>query len=110
MGNPSIYADEDRQTGGELLQAALAYVCSPGEAIWPWDIGTFDPSNDPVVNIVKAGVLVAAEGDRLLRRRELGLPVVGGMIVLSMDPESILSDIEGMKKIAGEMESLRTQD
>jgi hypothetical protein len=34
---------------------------------WPWDEDSFNPSNDPITNLVKAGALIAAELDRLIR-------------------------------------------
>lgn len=97
---------DDQWTGGELLFAALAHVCVPGDALWPWDPARFHPSADPVENIVAAGALVAAEGDRLMRRRERGLPVVGGLIVLGMDPEEILRNVDGLREIRAEMNAL----
>lgn len=99
---------DDQQDAGELLLAALAYICTPGESIWPWELETFKPSHDPVVNLVKCGALVAAEGDRLLRRREAGLPVVGGFVVLGLDPEEIISDVDGLRKIANDMDVIRS--
>jgi len=97
---------DDEQTGGELLLAALAYVCSPGESIWPWEIESFKPTDDPIRNIVTAGALVAAEGDRLLRRRAVGLPVVGGMIVLGLDADEIISNVEALREVNKDMRSI----
>lgn len=91
---------------GELLFGALAYLCCPGDVLWPWEPETYKPSVDPVRNIVKAGALIAAEGDRLLRRREAGLPVVGGLIVLGQDVEEILATVDGLQKIRNDAHTL----
>lgn len=32
---------------------------------WPWDAGSWKPSDDPIRNLEKAGALIAAEIDRL---------------------------------------------
>ncbi|HEU5085706.1 MAG TPA: hypothetical protein VFU14_20360 [Acidimicrobiales bacterium] len=68
---------------GELLPAAQCYLIEaaartahllPGWAwpgaervpsTWPWAPEWWDPSEDPVRNLVKAGALIAAEIDRL---------------------------------------------
>ena len=36
---------------------------------WPWAPEWWKPSNDPVRNLVRAGALIAAEIDRLTRKR-----------------------------------------
>lgn len=41
-----------------------------GNPYWPWEANSLKPSRDPVENLVKAGALIAAEIDRLLRLRE----------------------------------------
>ncbi len=41
--------------------------------LWPWDSEWWKPSDDPIRNLVKAGALIAAEIDRLLRAK--GEPV-----------------------------------
>lgn len=76
---------DDEHRGGQLAEAAGVYVrCaltninpdSPQAAApmgwppsdWPWDVESFDPKwSDPVRTLVKAGALIAAEIDRLLR-------------------------------------------
>lgn len=78
---------DDSHTFGELSQAAHAYaeVASAqtrgasadefpaymmvAEGDWPFDEKCWKPSSDPVRNLVKAGALIAAEIDRLLRRK-----------------------------------------
>lgn len=91
---------------GELLQAALAYMCFPGDGIWPWEPESYKPSTDPVRNLVKAGSLLAAEGDRLLRRKVSGLPISGGMIILGQDPEEIIATIDGLRSVRSQLEGL----
>ena len=34
---------------------------------WPWEDESWKPSNDPIPNLMKAGALIAAELDRLMR-------------------------------------------
>lgn len=64
---------DDLHTDSELLYAALAYakhgVAVGAIQLWPWAVGSFKP-RDPIRNLVKAGALLAAEIDRLLRREE----------------------------------------
>ena len=78
---------DDRHVDGELAMAALAYVnaglvsqCRPNTRVvlslpnnalgWPWGRSEWKPSDDPIENLVRAGALIAAEIDRLLRLRE----------------------------------------
>ncbi|MFW5916200.1 MAG: hypothetical protein ACOCTM_01875 [Bacteroidota bacterium] len=42
----------------------------PPPAAWPWDEKWWKPSDDPVVNLAKAGALAAAEIDRYNRMEE----------------------------------------
>lgn len=73
--------DDEHQTG-EISRAAISYATrgfyqtySNGKVVidstlgWPWDIAWFKPSPDPVRNLVKAGALIAAEIDRIQRKR-----------------------------------------
>lgn len=71
-------ADHDaRHDEGELTDAAVAYIW--GEAsLWPWGpANRFDGSgpNDRIERLVKAGALLAAEIDRLVR---VGNETAGG--------------------------------
>ena len=66
---------------GELAHAGAAYAFYSGcqtkfndasyendaPVIWPWSNSDWRPSDNPVRNLVKAGALIAAEIDRLLR-------------------------------------------
>lgn len=75
---------DDSHRKGELGLAAASYllaVVSPDESgdakgkprpchDWPWLKRDWKPSEDPVRNLVKAGALIAAEIDRLLRKAE----------------------------------------
>lgn len=97
-GSARIYAERWRQENEEgwtvehddehdrfqLAQAALAYTQAArlvpqvnvaeawfaDEVGWPWNHDWWKPSADPIPNLVKAGALIAAEIDRLLRARE----------------------------------------
>lgn len=76
-------AHDDKHRGNELTLAAISYaevVASPDEQAetldqsaptgdWPWADKWRKPSADPVRNLVKAGALIAAEIDRLLRKQ-----------------------------------------
>lgn len=72
---------DDNYTNNELVKAAYAY-CLPEDdrpgvtdscgkftpACWPWEQSWWKPSpDDRVRELVKAGALIAAEIDRLLR-------------------------------------------
>lgn len=46
------------------------------DATWPWRDEFWKPSADPVRNLEKAGALIAAEIDRLLRKRDDDMGVV----------------------------------
>jgi len=74
---------DDEQDLCELAQAAKTYVSAAqiaarGESpstmrldgtntYWPWSPSWWKPSDDPIRNLVKAGAMIAAEIDRLLR-------------------------------------------
>lgn len=82
-------ADHDaKHDAGELVEAARCYLTSaeatfsgprcvtfdggfrPGEGTpydWPWGNG-WKPTGDPIRDLTKAGALIAAEIDRLLRQ------------------------------------------
>lgn len=75
------FAHDDEHDKGELGHAARCYlfaawVAERGPILefppvgWPWDDEWWKPSQDPVGNLVKAGALVAAEIDRLERKKE----------------------------------------
>ena len=74
---------DDTHVGSELTSAACCYAALarrqadgtitgdvdelPPASGWPWDAEWWKPSNDPKRNLEKAGALIAAEIDRLLR-------------------------------------------
>lgn len=69
---------DDLAVAAELGRAAIAYTLSAlgyqiggfdGRAIWPWETRTFKPG-DPIRDLEKAGALIAAEIDRLVRKKE----------------------------------------
>lgn len=77
---------DDKHTRGELAAAAhgyalLAAIQSNGHIVgganqmtpppaWPFDQSSWKPSDDKIRNLEKAGALIAAELDRLLRLHE----------------------------------------
>ena len=73
---------DDTHDKGEMVQAAVCYAYAeclqalglkPENATnrqrWPWAFIWWKPSLDPVRNLVKAGALIAAEIDRLQRKK-----------------------------------------
>lgn len=68
-------ADHDAlHDGGELTDAAVAYVWGDA-SLWPWgETDRFDESGstDRIERLVKAGALLAAEIDRLVRAGDVG--------------------------------------
>jgi len=61
---------DDLFTGGQLAAMALWYADeTSGFAEWPWDEATEDlpRHGDRVADLIRAGALIAAEIDRLLR-------------------------------------------
>lgn len=74
---------DDEHDNGELIDAALCYADAGGggdwkadldamcrTSVWPWDESWWKPSRYPIRNLEKAGALIAAEIDRLLRKRD----------------------------------------
>ena len=78
--------DDTEHRYGDLTQAAVSYaqnaICQiqrsdyPRPTPWPWEFAWWKPSADPIRNLVKAGALIAAEIDRLLRERTRTAPTV----------------------------------
>lgn len=71
-------ARDDAYRDGELALAAIAYathahhlrdVDAPVPDLWPWPADWWKPTDDHLVALAKAGALLAAELDRLLRLR-----------------------------------------
>jgi hypothetical protein len=77
---------DDQYRNGELSVAAACYVLiasalarwEPGAVDlsvppnWPWDGKWWKPAQTPLRNLIKAGALIAAEIDRVLREQEKG--------------------------------------
>lgn len=68
---------DDEHDKGELVWAARAYAAAynlpffhPEDVGWPWDRASWKLTDDPIRNLVKAGALIAAEIDRLLRKED----------------------------------------
>ena len=76
---------DDEHTTCELIDAALCYAGVAGSQIldsdggteakeamlaeWPWSKQWWKPSDDPIRNLTKEAALLAAEIDRLERKR-----------------------------------------
>jgi hypothetical protein len=76
---------DDLWKAGELAKVAICYVQHANMLVqgyhtnipaghlqdWPfnWDEAWWNPKDDPVRDLVRAGALIAAEIDRLLRRK-----------------------------------------
>lgn len=89
---------DDGHESGELNDAAISYAMAAarqarGESLeylksavpalvfpWPWEEEWWKPSGDPVVNLTKAGALIAAEIDRLLRATQPQQPAQEGRV------------------------------
>ncbi len=76
-------ANDDVRTNQELLLAALSYAMAetrdPGlqkmvQDVWPFEAEELELDDDAIVNLKKAGALIAAEIDRLTRLRARNLP------------------------------------
>lgn len=71
---------DDQWVNGELAQAAACYAGFQNinnekpeieiETIWPFHISWWKPSSDRIEELTKAGALIAAEIDRLLRQQK----------------------------------------
>lgn len=65
---------DDKHTRTELKQAAIHYLGGlnrDGKLPWPWfDKGEFPHSHGPLRDLTRAGALIAAEIDRLLRAED----------------------------------------
>lgn len=63
---------DDEHVNEELADAAACYIIfapEPGKTpyAWPWNDEDWKPSGDRIRDLVKAGALIAAEIDRLIR-------------------------------------------
>lgn len=76
-GWTAAHDDTTGHQNGEMIDAALSYIRAainydhpamrnpPKE--WPWERQWWKPAPTPLRNLVKAGALIAAEIDRLIR-------------------------------------------
>jgi hypothetical protein len=72
-GAGTCYAEvAARQIGRPLRVQTAQAGWKPLNQMWLWSLEWWKPSADPLPNLVKAGALIAAEIDRLLREREDG--------------------------------------
>ena len=62
------YEHDDEHIDGEIAMAAAAYTI-PEPKFWPWRDSEWKPSGDRIKDLTKAGALIAAEIDRLLRKQ-----------------------------------------
>lgn len=79
---------DDQHSRGELAEAAVCYadfaanqaMGNPTSSIdplgWPFESESLKVSDDPIRNLEKAGALIAAEIDRLLRARNKTISIV----------------------------------
>lgn len=74
-----IHEHDDAYAEGTLSAAADCYMFlthaieapeNAGPCIWPWHPSWFKPSPDPRRNLVKAGALYLAEGERYDRHKK----------------------------------------
>ena len=111
---------DDEHKGGEMADAAACYADAAGAIIrgadplelhnpakdyshyegmecgpvWPWDSSWLKLSSDPMRSLVKAGALIVAEIDRLLRAQALQR---AGTTAISGDPIAILRSDQELK-------------
>lgn len=106
---------DDGHTDGSLVEAAIAYAFAgqlqgvgkflPGDASprnWPWEEVAWKPSRSRVRNLVKAGALIAAEIDRLLRYEDVEEatrinPINGNTEVIVHDRNALDGQVIGAK-------------
>jgi hypothetical protein len=106
---------DDEHENGELLAAAVKYIDAGADVdlemrppVWPFEPSSWKPSDDQVRCLTKAGALIAAEIDRLLRRDgpTSGLPVVPAG--RSEAPESTGTLNEGLLALVKEASEIMT--
>lgn len=86
---------DDIHSDGELAEAAVCYALPtpPGDGaspeLWPWDESWWKPGGGRVRQLVKAGALICAEIDRVVREqgrahdRAKGIPHKKGNIIVT---------------------------
>lgn len=93
---------DDRHDRGELVRGAIAYLLAGTEPqgrlsgatphqVWPWDRGNgWSPEADILANLTKAGAMIAAEIDRLVRHRD-AIEATRPMTVRKDDLDALLA-------------------
>lgn len=91
---------DDSHTEGELASAGACYALAAGSThplrttspqFWPWQPKDWKPTGDPIRDLTKAGALIVAEIDRLLRERgETGEGEVDVPVTLSAEAYATL--------------------
>lgn len=72
----TVEHDSTANCKGELLIAAMCYIeqaVDPSHKTpieWPWIPAAWNPSGDPIKDLVRAGAFIAAEIDRLKKEKE----------------------------------------
>lgn len=87
-----------KHTDGELRAAAICYALGNTQ-FWPedWDKAYWKPTRDPVRDLTKAGALIAAEIDRLLRQQG---HVVAGIPPVAESDDHVRVSVDEMERIA----------
>lgn len=99
----------DEFVNGELLRAALTFICEPGEQFWPF-IGIAShrlDEADEVGRMIIAAAMIAAEGDRIRRARLNGQPVKTMLELNGFAEEYLARCIAGLHKIKHEIGGIR---
>lgn len=76
--------DHDKGHGAELATAGATYALNAADNVdavpitphvpltWPWEEKWWKPTGDPIRDLIKAGALIAAAVDELLRQQNDG--------------------------------------
>ncbi len=84
-------AHDDQYKEGELAECAAAYATAASTSLsispWPFRYASFNPSDDPQRNIIKAMALLSAEYDRLERAKAATAEAPAEELCYSTDDE-----------------------
>jgi hypothetical protein len=61
---------DDKYQDNQLVNAAICYAHGQRKSFWPWGYAHWKPSKDRLENLAKAGALILAEMERVMRERE----------------------------------------
>lgn len=82
---------DDHYKEGELAECAAAYATAASTSLsispWPFRYASFNPSDDPQRNIIKAMALLSAEYDRIERAKAAACPAPAEQLRYSTDDE-----------------------